>query len=146
MFLRYGCASALSLIADWSCLLALSSLAGVDVSFAALGSYALGGIVNYTLSRRFVFRSQARGRRQASEAVRFAVSCLVGALLTAFVVEVTVAAVGDLISKAIAVVVTWFALYWLRRLVVFDRRSLRQPSPEPLIASMTTGTPREGRS
>jgi putative flippase GtrA len=110
-FLRYGCASVLSLAADWLCLLALSSLLDVDMALAALVSYVLGGIVNYALSRGFVFRSQSRGGQQAKEVTLFLISCIVGALLTAFVVHLTVAVVGKLIAKAIAVAASWVTLY-----------------------------------
>ncbi len=119
MFSSYFVVSALSLVADWSLFLALTSAMQIDAGMAAWVAYLIGGVVNYALSRRFVFRSDATGRRQIGEALLFAASCGFGSLLTGGIVHVAAAPLGNIAAKWIAVVASFITLYWIRRAVVF---------------------------
>lgn len=60
MFSSYFVASALSLLADWSLFLVLTSAVQIDAGTSAWIAYLIGGVVNYALSRRFVFRSDSQ--------------------------------------------------------------------------------------
>jgi putative flippase GtrA len=131
MFSRYLVISALALAVDWLCLIALTSLAHIEAGAAAVASYLAGGVVNYALSRRFVFRSIVTGRTQIREAVLFAASCVLGAILTGAVVHVLAHAFGRLLAKSFAVLVSLGTLYWIRRLVVFNSRRSTLPERIP---------------
>ena len=120
MFPRHLVVSALALVVDWLCLIALTSLAHVDSGAAAVAGYLIGGVVSYALSRRFVFGSIVSGRRQIREAVLFAASCVLGALVTGAVVQISAHAFGRFLAKSLAVLVSLGMQYWIRRLVVFN--------------------------
>ncbi|MDN7876645.1 GtrA family protein [Burkholderia aenigmatica] len=119
MFSAYFFVSALSLVADWSLFLALSSAMQIDAGISAWMAYLIGGIVNYVLSRRFVFHSDATGRRQIGEALLFAASCGLGSLLTGGIVHVAATLLGNIAAKWIAVMVSFVTLYLIRRVAVF---------------------------
>jgi putative flippase GtrA len=120
MFPHYLAVSALSLATDWLCFIALTLMAHIEAGMAAVAAYMVGGVINYSLSRRFVFRSKATGRRQIREILLFAASCILGALLTGAIVHVAAPAFGRLVAKLIAVIVSLVTLYWVRRLAVFN--------------------------
>jgi len=121
MFSGYFIVSALSLAVDWSLFWLLVSVVRVDAGLSASMAYLIGGVVNYALSRRFVFRSDANGRRQVGEALLFAASCGLGSLLTGGIVHVAAPLLGNVAAKWIAVAVSFVALYWMRRVVVFRK-------------------------
>ena len=124
MFSSYFVVSALSLVADWSLFLALTSTMQIDAGMSAWMAYLIGGVVNYMLSRRYVFRSETTGRRQLGEALLFAASCGFGSLLTGGIVHVASALLGNNAAKCIAVMVSFITLYLIRRVAVF-----RVPGP-----------------
>lgn len=122
MFSAYFVVSALALVIDWLVLVALTSIAHIEAGAAAVGGYLLGGAANYALSRRFVFRSVATGKRQLGEAGSFAASCVLGAVLTGVIVHACAPVLGSSFSKGLAVSVSLGTLYWIRRLLVFKAR------------------------
>ncbi|KVO82736.1 polysaccharide synthesis protein GtrA [Burkholderia ubonensis] len=128
MVSTYFVASSLSLVADWLLFLVLTSVVQLDAGISAWAAYLIGGVVNYALSRRFVFRSDTSGRRQIGEALLFAASCGFGSLLTGGIVHVAAAMLGNIAAKWIAVVVSFISLYWVRRVVVFRMPGARVPA------------------
>ncbi|KVF75575.1 GtrA family protein [Burkholderia diffusa] len=124
MFSSYFVVSALSLVADWSLFLTLTSAMQIDAGISAWVAYLIGGVANYTLSRRFVFRSETTGRRQLGEALLFAASCGFGSVLTGGIVHVASVLLGNNAAKCIAVTVSFITLYLIRRVAVF-----RVPGP-----------------
>jgi putative flippase GtrA len=122
MFSSYFVVSVITLGIDWLCLVTLTSIAHVEAGAAAVVGYLAGGVVNYVLSRRFVFRSVATGSSQVREGLLFALSCGLGALLTGAVVHVSGPVLGAFFAKALAISVSVGTLYWVRRLVVFKGR------------------------
>ncbi|MGN7979953.1 GtrA family protein [Burkholderia sp. 22313] len=133
MFSSYLIVSALSLVVDWSLFLALTSAMHIDAGISAWVAYLIGGVVNYMLSRRFVFRSVTIGRRRIDEALMFAASCGFGSLLTGGIVHVAAAPLGNVAAKWIAVMVSFIALYLVRRGAVF--RAPRAPLPAAVLAT-----------
>ncbi|WP_321811065.1 MULTISPECIES: GtrA family protein [unclassified Burkholderia] len=133
MFSSYFVVSALSLVVDWGLFLALTSAIQVDAGISAWVAYLVGGGVNYVLSRRFVFRSATIGRRRIGEALLFAASCGFGSLLTAGIVHIAAAAVGNIAAKWIAVAVSFITLYLVRRVAVF--RVPRAGAPAAFLAT-----------
>lgn len=133
MFSSYLIVSTLSLAVDWSLFLALTSAMQIDAGISAWVAYLIGGVVNYVLSRRFVFRSVAIGRRQIGEALLFAASCGLGSLLTGGIVHVAAAPLGNIAAKWIAVTVSFITLYLVRRIAVF--RVAEAPAPITVLAT-----------
>lgn len=143
MFSIYFVASALSLLADWSLFLVLTSAVQIDAGTSAWIAYLIGGVVNYALSRRFVFRSDTTGRRQISEVLLFAASCGFGSLLTGGIVHVAAPMLGNIAAKWIAVMVSFITLYWVRRVAVF--RMPRTCVPAAVLAAGHREVGREAR-
>ncbi|RQS40426.1 GtrA family protein [Burkholderia sp. Bp8990] len=133
MFSGYLIVSALSLVVDWSLFLALTSAMQIDAGISAWVAYLIGGVVNYVLSRRFVFRSVTIGRRQIGEALMFAASCGFGSLLTGGIVHLAAAPLGNVAAKGVAVMVSFITLYLIRRVAVF-----RAPRAAVPAADLTT--------
>ncbi|RQS05139.1 GtrA family protein [Burkholderia sp. Bp8991] len=133
MFAGYLIVSALSLVVDWSLFLALTSAMQIDAGISAWVAYLIGGVVNYVLSRRFVFRSVTIGRRQIGEALMFAASCGFGSLLTGGIVHLAAAPLGNVAAKGVAVMVSFITLYLIRRVAVF-----RAPRAAVPAADLTT--------
>ncbi|MDR0243399.1 MAG: GtrA family protein [Burkholderia sp.] len=139
MFSRYFIVSALSLVVDWSLFLALTSAMQIEAGISAWVAYLIGGIANYVLSRRFVFRSATTGRRQLAEALLFAASCGFGSLLTGGIVHVAAALLGNIAAKWIAVMVSFVTLYLIRRVAVFRVPEARVPAAVPAAVRREVG-------
>ncbi|MDR6500451.1 putative flippase GtrA [Burkholderia ambifaria] len=135
MFSGYFIVSVISLCVDWLFFLTLSSAFQFNVGVSAWVAYLIGGVVNYALSRRFVFRSDTTGRRQVGEALLFAASCGLGSALTGGIVYLAAPVFGKMVAKASAVAVSFLMLYWVRRTLVFHW---------PVLHSAATAT--KGRS
>lgn len=120
IFPRYVVVSALSLAADWLCLVILTGHGHVEPGLAAALAYVAGGVINYGLSRRFVFPRATTRSRRLREAVLFAASCALGTMSTGAIVWMLTPSITPLLAKLVATVVTFVLIYWCRRLVVFD--------------------------
>ncbi|KVF03241.1 GtrA family protein [Burkholderia vietnamiensis] len=125
MLSRYCVVSVVSLGVDWALFVVLTATMPIDAGISAWLAYLGGGGVNYLLSRRVVFRSDATGRRQLGEALLFAASCALGSLLTGGIVHIASARVGTVAAKWIAVAVSFVTLYLVRRIVVFRTAHVR---------------------
>ena len=132
MFSSYLVVSLIAFAADWAFFVMLSTVAPIDIGVAAWTAYLLGGVINYVLLRRFVFHSDAVGSRRTGEALLFAASCGLGALLTGGIVHVSAPIVGKVVAKAAAVADSFVTLYWIRRIVIFHTR---RPSSVPAPAA-----------
>lgn len=116
---RYVAVSALALAVDFTSFLALAR-AGLDPTLAGALGYAVGLLVHYGLSRRFVFVS-ASPKTERRLVVEFAVTGLAGIAITAAVIALAhdVFGLGAVAAKVIAVVVSFLAVFALRRQFVF---------------------------
>jgi putative flippase GtrA len=117
---RYTIVSALSLALDFAVYLALTN-AGYRAMLAGIAGYAVGMLLHFSLSTRYVFRRRASGKSDARLFSEFMVSGLAGILITAVVITVATEAFGlsPLLAKVCAVAVSFIAVFLLRRAVVF---------------------------
>ena len=125
-FLRYTAVSAVALGVDIATLwLAVVSF-GVEQSLAAAAAYATGLGVHYALSVRFVFGYRRLAARRHAEASVYVLSGLLGIVMSAAVVYVGGRLGQPLpVSKAVAVVVTFIAVFAIRKATLFTDRAPR---------------------
>jgi putative flippase GtrA len=117
--LGYLAASIVALACDVGVLAALVRL-GVDNVAAAGVGYCVGLAVHYVIATRFVFRHRRYREARMMESGLYVVTGFAGLLLSAAVVWAGDAAGLHLaVSKAIAVVASFVAIYLLRRWLLF---------------------------
>lgn len=117
---RYLAASILSLCADMGLFLALSR-AGATPGWAAMLGYGTGIVAHWLLSVHFVFAGTlAAGQEQR---VQFLLSALLGLAITGVTVSLlTAAGLAAATAKGIAVLISFTAVYLVRKHVVFRFR------------------------
>lgn len=121
---RYVVASASGTVVDLASFLALFET-GVPAVAAAVTGYIIGMVLHWFVSSRFVFpdRLGAPGWRRGSQQVLFAISALIGLLLTAGIVWAFEQAGSDpRLGKLVAMGTSFACVFLMRLLVVF-----RQP-------------------
>lgn len=117
---RYTVVSALALLLDFAVYLSLED-AGMRAAAAGVAGYVAGMVLHFSLSTRYVFKKQARGKTEARRFAEFLMSGLVGIVLTAAVIELATAHLdlAPLYAKLAAVVLSFLTVFLLRRSVVF---------------------------
>lgn len=117
---RYTVVSAVSLGLDVGVYWVLATF-GWRPALAGATGYLLGLMLHFALSTRFVFDAEASGKSEARLFGEFAMSGIVGLVLTASVIAVMTEGLGTgvLAAKAAAVIISFFAVFFLRRSVVF---------------------------
>ena len=117
-FIRFAGVGALNTVLDVA-VLKLLTLAGVAVWLATAVGYACGWTNGFFLSSRYVFRTEASGRRYA----KYALVSLGGLVLTELIIDflhVRVFHIELLVAKLAAVVVVFFWNYTLSKLWAFS--------------------------
>jgi len=117
---RYTVVSVLALTLDMSVYLSLTQV-GYPATLAGVVGYGTGMLLHFSLSTRFVFRKEARGKSETRLFTEFVASGLVGIAITATVIKIATEVVGlsALLAKCCAVAVSFVAVFVLRRAVVF---------------------------
>lgn len=119
---RYLAASILSLCVDMGLFLALST-AGMIAGWAAILGYGAGILVHWLLSVRFVFTGMAAIRPGQGQCVQFLLSALLGLAITGLTVSMlTMAGMTAPVAKGISVIISFTAVYLVRKHVVFADR------------------------
>lgn len=115
----YSLVSVAALVLDFLVFQSLAS-SGVLPAMAAVAGYGVGMVLHYTISVRFVFANATRKSRRRTF-FEFALSGLVGLAMTTAVVALatTWLALPPLAAKAIAVIVSFVTVFWLRSTIVF---------------------------
>jgi putative flippase GtrA len=121
IYTRYIGASAASLGVDFAIFMAALSL-GIPPALAAAGGYIAGIACHWLISSRMVFTGQiastAAGRRQ--QQAMFVLSALVGLGITTAIVGLgTRYGLDPRLAKGVAIVVSFQAIYVLRKKIVF---------------------------
>ncbi len=116
----YGLVSAVALAVDASLFLALLSWQAPSAAAATLG-YLAGLALHFVLSSRLVFDARRTGKDQPRLLAEFAASGLAGLAITAATVAVAIdwLGIGAVPAKAAATGLSFFAVFLLRRHVVF---------------------------
>lgn len=128
--LLYSASSSFALGVDVATFLSLAAW-GMMASVAAVVGYSVGLVAHFLLSVRMVFDAAATGRSGLDLFARFAVSGVIGLVLTTAIVALLadVAGAAPIVAKASAVLTSFTLVFVLRRSVVFsradDRRSIR---------------------
>lgn len=120
-FVQYFTASLGALAVDAGSFLAFLQL-GLGGAGSSVLSYGLGILFHWLVSSRAVFldRVAAGGRQRTRQKALFVMSALVGMAITVSIVGGIEWSGGDpRIAKAVAIVVSFLATYWLRKRVVF---------------------------
>jgi putative flippase GtrA len=120
-YARYFLASAVALATDMGTYLALLRL-GVSPVPSAVSGYAVGVIVHWLLSSRFVFGSghQMKGTRRWRAKALFAATAAMGIAVTAGIVALAVSqGLAPVAAKLIAIAVSFNVTYVSRRWLVF---------------------------
>jgi putative flippase GtrA len=122
--LRYLAASVAALLGDLIVYAILLRAELVPATAGAVG-YGSGLVLHYVLSAEWVFPDPARHRRPVPTFVAFAATGLLGLGLTTAVIGTLtdLDLCGVYAAKAIAVVVSYVAVFALRRVYVFAPRT-----------------------
>ncbi|MGU9978573.1 GtrA family protein [Phreatobacter sp. HK31-P] len=121
--LRYGSVSAVALAVDMALFLALTG-SDLGALSAAVAGYAVGLLVHFLLSSRFVFDAARTGKGRSRLFGEYALSGIAGILVTAATVAMLVEGAGlaPVPAKAVAVVLSFVAVFVIRRSIVFAAR------------------------
>jgi putative flippase GtrA len=117
---RYTLVSIAALAADFTIYIGLCS-SEIKASLAGVAGYAVGMIVHYILSSRFVFDTQGSYKSEQRRFVEFMLSGLVGITLTGFIIAMATGAFGvpPIGAKVAATVISFGAVFAIRRSLVF---------------------------
>lgn len=127
---RYTVVSVLALGLDFLLFLTLTHAGVAKAAIAGVIGYSAGLVLHFLLSSRYVFNVANAGKSQARLFAEFAATGLVGVLITWAVIALAtdIGHLPPVIGKAGAVVVSFAAVFVLRRSVVFTGGSAsRQP-------------------
>jgi putative flippase GtrA len=118
--LRYLGTNLASTVVDYTLLLTLTHLFGMPVVQSAIG-YSAGVIVNYWLTKRYVFIVDTSHKSQHRLFMEFIATGFVGLLITAAVVwlSVHVMKLPAVEGKTAALLICFVVLYFARRHIVF---------------------------
>ena len=121
IFLRYTAISALALVLDYGVYWMLASSGRLGVGPAAALGYSCGLVLAYVLMSARLFRGGWLAGRKPAEAALFAVSGLIGVMLSFAITEAYVRLIADNLhaAKIAATLVSFVVVYAFRRYVVF---------------------------
>ncbi|CAM5380170.1 GtrA family protein [Sphingobium scionense] len=119
MFARYLLASICALSSDMAAFLMLSRI-GATPMLAAFGGYAVGLVVHWVISIRFVFDTGAGPSN--TQRVAFVVSALIGMGITiAMVGGLSAVGIAPATAKLISVPASFLSVYAIRKYGIFAR-------------------------
>lgn len=121
---RYTVVSAMALGLDFTVYLALAGGA-YRAAFAGIVAYAVGMLLHFSLSTRYVFKRRSVSKSDARLFTEFLISGVAGLAITAVVIAIMTDGLGfsALAGKVCAVVLSFMAVFVLRRSVVFSSRN-----------------------
>jgi putative flippase GtrA len=119
-FSAYTAVSVLALATDLASYFLLIA-GGWPVFVAGVTGYAIGMLVHFVLSRRFVFERAACAKSEPRLFGEFALSGVAGLAVTASVIATATGAfaASPVTAKLSAVIMSFIVVYSIRRLVVF---------------------------
>lgn len=127
--LRYTGTNVISTIVDYTLLLSLTHLFGMPVLQSTF-AYSAGVIVNYWLTKRYVFIVDTSHKSQHRLFMEFVATGFIGLLITAAVVwlSVNVLKVSAVEGKTVALLLCFVVLYFVRRHIVFTANPANSPA------------------
>ena len=117
---RYLVASIVALAFDFALMMALIAMSFVPAFASAVG-YSAGIVVHWLISSSFVFPGKTRkGAALQMQRAGFLASALLGLIITVGIVSVmTGAGFMPELAKAVAIIVSFFTVYLIRKYGVF---------------------------
>ena len=121
-FIRYGFVSVVALAVDFGGMVLLVELLSMHYLIAATISFTAGLVVNYLLSRAWVFTDRKYESR-VKEFIVFTGIGIVGLLLNNSIMWLAVEKIGIyyIFSKIIATILVFFWNFGLRKMLVFKQ-------------------------
>ena len=121
-FVRYGLVSVIALAVDFGGMVLLVELLSIHYLVAATVSFISGLVVNYLLSRAWVFTDRKYESR-VKEFIVFTGIGIVGLLLNNSIMWLAVEKIGIyyIFSKIIATILVFFWNFGLRKMLVFKQ-------------------------
>ncbi|MBS0235074.1 MAG: GtrA family protein [Proteobacteria bacterium] len=131
---RYSAVSVLALAVDFGVYVGLCRSA-VNAPVAGIVGYAAGMLAHYVLSSTFVFDVNHSQKSMQRRFVGFMASGLLGLMLTGAVIAALTEyfAAPAIVAKAVAVVMSFLAVFLLRRWIVFAPPSAKKNSQAGLV-------------
>jgi putative flippase GtrA len=119
-FLLYTVVSAIAWLVDVAVLYFAAMSLGMPHYLSAAIGYTVGLLVHYLLSVRFVFVYRKMAGQWRSEALVYLLTGLLGVVLSAAIVHAgSLLGLPLIISKVIATVITFVAVFAVRKIVLF---------------------------
>jgi putative flippase GtrA len=122
-FMRYFASSGMALCVDTSCFFGLVAI-GAPAGASSAAAYSLGIVAHWLITSRAVFQDEVaeRGSARTRQKALFVLSAGVGLAITTAIVS-TGAAMGAslVVTKGIAIALSFTATWLLRRRIVFRR-------------------------
>lgn len=117
---KYTVASVIALATDFLIYLSLAT-GGFALTLAAIAGYSIGMMMHFVLSSRYVFETQKLDKTESRLFGEFAISGAIGLVLTVTVVFIAekVFLATPFFAKLAAVAISFFAVYLVRRCLVF---------------------------
>ncbi len=111
-------------IVDYIVFLNLTHAFGLPILQSVI-SYTLATFVNYGLTRKFVFHRGLSPKSESRRFLEFVATNVVGLLITAVVIWVTVHEMNmpPIKGKTISVLICFVSLYYVRTRIVFKRHA-----------------------
>ena len=121
-FVRYGLVSVIALAVDFGGMVLLVELFSMHYLVAATVSFISGLVVNYLLSRAWVF-TERKYESRVKEFIIFTGIGIVGLLLNNSIMWLAVEKIGIyyIFSKIIATILVFFWNFGLRKMLVFKQ-------------------------
>lgn len=119
--LRYTGTNVISTVVDYALLLTLTHFFGKPALQSAF-AYAAAVVVNYALTKRYVFVNDMSHKSEHRLFVEFVATGAIGLLITAAVVwlSVNVMKLPAIEGKTVALLLCFVVLYFVRRHIVFN--------------------------
>jgi putative flippase GtrA len=123
-FLRYTGVNLASTVVDYAFFLTLTNLIGMPI-IQSIIAYSVALLVNYTLTKNFVFVGDMSHKSEYRVFVEFIGTGLIGLVLTALVIWFTIHLLGlsPVVAKTISVLICFIVLYFVRSRVVFNENA-----------------------
>ncbi len=124
-FLRYALSGGIATLTDWGVFYALLNWVCLHYQLATVCSFSAGALVNYTLSKLFVFRCTSR--RIAGQLGVYAVITIVSLFATMGLMYIMVHGLGQraMLSRMAVTGVMLAANYIMHKCVTFNTRIFR---------------------
>jgi len=129
-----------STVVDYTIFLSLTYVFGLPILQSIIG-YSIGMIVNYALTKKFVFVHDMSHKSNHRLFMEFAGTSFLGLLLTAGVIWLTVHEMNlpPIDGKTISILICFVSLYFVRSRFVFSKNTNAPPVAESELQPVSPG-------